>query len=265
MRLRGSTRAALILALLSAALVISCQAASTQPAQALTVFAAASLTEALADMKAEWESSHDAGLTYSSGSSTSLRTQIEQGAPADLFLSADTTNPQALVDGGLADGQVVPFAGNRVVIIVPEGNPEGIESAADLAREGICVVAAGENVPITRYAALLVDALGDAPGFGADFAQRYAANICTREDDARAVVTKVELAEGDVAIVYATDALMADVETVDLPVGVGVIARYGGVVLKQAADVAAARELLSWIAGTDGQQILADHGFVPAD
>ena len=104
----------------------------------LTIFAAASLKNMLAEAETAYEASHPGtDLTISTDSSAALATQIEQGAPADVFLSADTTNPQKLVDGGFASGDAVPFAANTLTLIVPTDNPARIESPADLAKPGL--------------------------------------------------------------------------------------------------------------------------------
>ena len=111
----------------------------------LTVFGAASLKGVLDKAKAAYETAipgHD--LTISTDSSSALEMQIEQGAPADVFLSADTTNPKKLVDGGFADGAAVTFAGNKLTVIVPTANPAGITTPADLAKPGVKVIAAGD-------------------------------------------------------------------------------------------------------------------------
>ena len=140
------------------------RAAPAQPSPSwpieLSVFAAASLKDALAAVKAAYESAvPGVTLIVATDASSTLRTQIEQGAPADVFLSADTKNPDALVDGGLADGQTVVFARNRLTVIVPLDNPAAIATATDLARPGIKVVAAGDEVPITKYATQVVEGL----------------------------------------------------------------------------------------------------------
>src|SRR6187431_482706 len=165
-------------------------AASSAPsaeAADLTVFGAASLKGALEEAKAAYEAANPGtGLTLSTDSSSALETQIAQGAPADVFLSADTTNPKKLVDSGLADGDAVTFAGNKLTIIVPTANPAGTESPSDLARTGLKVIAAGDEVPITKYATQLVDNLATEAGYPADFAAKYAANIASREDNVKA-------------------------------------------------------------------------------
>ena len=216
-------------------------------------------------MKAAYVSSPGgANLQTSTGASSALRAQIEQGARADVFLSADTANPQALVEAGSVDGAMVTFATNHLTIIVPKGNPGGVTSALDLGRAGLRVIAAGEDVPITKYATQAIGKLAALPGCSADFAAAYASNIRSREDNVGAVASKISLGEGDAAIVYVSDAQAADVDTVAIPAEGDVLATYGGVVLKISSNTAAAHAFLDWVRGTNGQQILAKHGFSPA-
>ena len=233
------------------------------PPAALTVYGAASLKGALEQLKAAYESGH-AGttLTISTDSSAALATQIEQGAPADVFLSADITNPMKLVDSGLADGDAVNFAGNVLTVVVPVDNPGKLTSPADLARSGIKVIAAGDDVPITKYATQTIDLLAKLPGYPAGFAAAYAANVVTKEDNVKAVIAKVELGEGDAAIVYVTDARASSkVAAIALPVEAIVPAVYAGVVVKASANVAAAHAFLEWTTGAEAQLILAQLGF----
>jgi molybdate transport system substrate-binding protein len=126
------------------------------------------------------------------------------------------------------------------------------------------VVAAGEEVPITGYATELVENLAREPGYPADFAAAYAANIVTREDNVKAVVAKIELGEGDAGVVYVTDAAASDaVSIVDVPTTADVAATYAGVVVKATRQPDAARAFLAWLAGPDGQAILSEFGFLP--
>jgi molybdate transport system substrate-binding protein len=232
----------------------------------LTIFAAASLKAALAQVKTKYEAANPGTtLTITTDSSSALETKIEQGAPADVFLSADTANPQKLVDNGMASGGVVKFAGNLLTVIVPTGNPAGIQTPADLAKSGIKVIAAGDTVPITKYANQLVANLAKQPGYPADFAARYTANIVSKQDNAAAVVAQIELGEGDAAIVYVTDAKSSTkVTAISVPAEANVPATYGGAVVKASANQAAAAMFLTWLAGPDGQLILASFGFLPA-
>ncbi|HEY3524225.1 MAG TPA: molybdate ABC transporter substrate-binding protein [Candidatus Limnocylindrales bacterium] len=230
----------------------------------LTVFAAASLRSALEPAQHRYEASHPGiELTISTDSSAALEAKIEQGAPADVFLSADTADPQRLVDADVTAGGVVPFARNRLTVIVPTGNPAGIRSAADLGRTGVRVIAAAGAVPITRYANEVVANLGRQPGYPADFAARYAANVASREDNVGAVVAKVGLGEGDAGIVYVTDAKTStQVTTIPLPDAANATATYGGVVITTSGHRAEATAFLSWLVGPEGRSLLASFGFL---
>jgi molybdate transport system substrate-binding protein len=252
-------------ALAAVAVLAGCSARPAASTSDLTIFAAASLTGALEKTKPAFEASHPGiTLTLSTDSSTALETQIEQGAPADVFLSADEANPKKLVDGGFASGDPIDFAGNELTIIVPADNPASVHSPADLARSGLKVIAAGDEVPITAYATQLVDNLANDPGYPPGFAAAYAANIVSQEDNVKAVVAKIELGEGDAGIVYATDAAASTkVKAIDVPDTANVRAIYAGVVVKASPNQEAAKEFLDWFAGADGQAILSSFGFLP--
>jgi len=245
------------------------ETASAGPSAAaveLTVFGAASLKGVLEEAKAAYEAANPGTtVTVSTDSSTALATQIQQGAPADVFLSADTKNPQALADAGLTTGAPIPFAGNKLTIIVPGTGTAVVTTPFDLGKDGVKVIAAGDDVPITKYATQLVDNLAKQPGAPMDFAASYAKNIASKEDNVKAVVAKIELGEGDGGIVYVTDAEASDkVKTVDVPDGANVPATYAGVVIKGSPHVDAATAFQTWFDGPDGQAILAKAGFLPA-
>ena len=260
-----------VVALLLAAAVGACSGngAASAPTRAatvdLTVYAAASLKAALDRLKTAYgAATPGTTIVVSTDSSAALETKIEQGAPADVFLSADTKNPQRLVDGGFASGGVVPFAGNMLTVIVPAANPAGIETPADLARSGIKIVAAGDGVPIQAYATKLVANLAIQPGYPADFAARYDANVVSHEDNVGAVLAKVALGEGDAGIVYVTDAKSSTkVRVIPVPDAANVPAIYGGVVVRASPNQAAAGAFLAWLTGPEGQSILASLGFRP--
>jgi molybdate transport system substrate-binding protein len=238
-------------------------AAGGLPTEPLTVFGAASLTSVLDDLRAAWESAAPGSrLTISTDSSATMAAQIELGAPADVFLSADTANPERLASAGLTAGPPVTFARNALTVITPEGNEAGIRSALDLGAPGVRVIAAGDPVPISKYVRQVVANLAALPGAPAGFAAAYVANVRSKEDNVRAVVAKIELGEGDAAIVYLTDAAIASrLVTVAIPDDANVVARYAGVVVAASPQRAAAAAFLGWLAGPAGQQILARYGF----
>jgi molybdate transport system substrate-binding protein len=243
---------------------IASRTAATQPVT-LQILGAASLKSALDLARTAYEAAHPGTtITVSTDSSSALETQIEQGAPADVFLSADTTNPQKLVADGFATGDPVVFAKNLLTIIVPTGNPAGITGPGDLAKKGVRVIAAGPEVPITKYATKLIQNVAATTSDPAAFEAAYAANIITNAENVKAIVAQIELGEGDAAIVYVTDAKASTkVEAVSVPASVNVPASYAGVVVKASANAAAAQAFLDWFAGPDGQAILAGLGFLP--
>jgi molybdate transport system substrate-binding protein len=231
----------------------------------LTIYAAASLGGVTDAAKAAYEQTiGEVEILISTDSSAALATKIEQGAPADLFLSADTANAQRLVEAGLALGETVDFAGNELTIIVPVDNPAGIESPKDLAKDGVRIIAAGDEVPISKYAAKVVTRLADLPGYPDGYAGAYEANILSREENVSAVLAKIELGEGDAGIVYVTDAAAAtDVETVRIPARANVQTTYAAVVLNASAHPNEAQAFLDWLQGAEGLAILQGFGFLP--
>jgi len=275
---RSHPLAAAAVALGVALLVGGCSGEEPPPQQApqgpnaspttLTVYAASSLKASLTELTHLWEDDSivhgGSTLAISTDSSAALETKIEQGAPADVFLSADTSNPKKLVDKGLADGGAVNFAGNVLTIIVPTANPAGISSPADLAKSGLKVIAAGDDVPITKYATQAVANLAKLSGYPTDFVARYTANIASKEDNVKAVVTKIELGEGDAGIVYVTDAKASTkVTPIPIPNEANVPATYAGAVVKASPNAADAHAFLDRVNGPEGQAILASFGFLP--
>ena len=263
MRHRSAALVAAIAAVsvLAAACAPALSATATSPLE-LTVYAAASLKGTLEQIAPAYAlEMPGVTLTISTGASSALRTQIEQGASADVFLSADTQHPAALVEAGFAAGDARVFAANELTIIKPVDAPR-IVDLVDLADPGVKIVAAGDAVPITKYANQVVANLAALDGYPAGFADAYAANVVSREDDVRAVVAKIELGEGDAAIVYRTDALAADaIAVINVPDGANVLATYAGVVIKSSVHLAEATAFLDWLIRPEGQAILASLGF----
>ncbi len=227
------------------------------PVGELTVFAAASLRNAFDALGPRWTATSGLTPISSFDASSALRAQIEEGAPADVFASADVANVERLLDAGLAQDPVA-FACNQLTIIVPAGNPAGVTDAADLAREGITIIAAGPEVPITRYAARLTENLGIADG--------YAANVVSEEDNVAAVRAKIEAGEGDAAIVYVTDAIASGDAVVQIPVPAeaNVPATYAAAVITASDQPVEAGDFLAFLTSEVGQSGLAAFGFLPA-
>lgn len=237
-------------------------AASRAPVD-LTVLAAASLRDAFVGVGEAYRAdTPGVTLTFSFDASSALRVQVEQGAPVDVFASADTASPQALVDAGLGVGPVTPFARNRLTIVVPTDNPAAIEDPRDLARQGVRIVGAGEAVPISKYVDACLEKLAALPGYPSGYAAAVGANLVSREDNVRAALTKVELGEADAAFVYVTDAAASDaVEEVAIPDAASVEATYGAVAIGASTHPAEAAAFIAWLGGPRGAAVLARFGF----
>ncbi len=255
-----STRGPLGTAALATALAVAACGPPGPERQPLRVFAASSLTDAFSDMAGAFEAAHagtDVVLVFAG--SQVLRLQIEQGAPADVFASANPRHMESLVSEGLVTRQRV-LAENELVVIVPRGNPSRIEDFADLVRAERLVIGT-PYVPVgayTREALRRAGAGGDLPGFAA----RVLGRVVSEESNARLVRAKVELGEADAAIVYRTDAAPGRVQTVRVPPRANVRAQYLIGVVAGAENAAGAERWAGFVASPEGRRILSRHGFL---
>ncbi len=234
----------------------------------LTVFAAASLTDAFREIAARFERENPGlRVVLNFGGSPQLRVQIEQGARADVFASANQPQMDLLKRGGLVAGADRVFARNRLVVIVPKDNPARIERLQDLGRPGVRFVTTHPSVPVGGYTRAALEKMSLAPGFGADFARRVAANIVSEEDNVKQVVAKVQLGEADAGVVYSSDvtpAVRRDVAIIPIPDPYNELAVYPIAVLKNARAPDAARRFVDFVLSEAGQERLVAHGFLPA-
>lgn len=240
------------LAVLSVLLAVSCGSTSSDRADELTVFAAASVTDAFTDIGEAFEAEHPASsVTFNFAASSELAGQILEGAPADVYVSADLANMERLTADDATDGQPVVFATNRAEIIVEPGNPLGISDVEDLATMDLILVACAPEVPCGTYASQVFDNAG------------VDADVDSFEANVKAVVTKVTLGEADAGIAYATDVLAAGdtAEGVRIPDDINVVADYPIAVTSEATNPQLARDFVDFVTGTDGQSILTDYGF----
>ncbi|WP_421118227.1 molybdate ABC transporter substrate-binding protein [Aquihabitans daechungensis] len=222
----------------------------------LTVSAAASLTESFTDIGTAFEADHPGTtITFTFDSSGTLSQQILDGAPAEVFASADEQSMNRLDDAELVPGEPTVFARNQLAIVTKPGNPEGIESLADLADAGI-ISLCGEDVPCGHLAAESLDHAGVT----------IPERSVTRGQNAKAALAAVREGDAVAGIVYVTDVRAAGnaVDSVEIPAEDNVVATYPAAVLAGAEDAALARAFVTYLSSDDAQAVLAGRGFLPA-
>ena len=235
---------------------------STPEPRTLIVFAASSLTDAFAEIGEDFEAANPGvTVTLNFAGSQALRTQIEEGAPADVFASANKTQMDAVIAASLiTEGTQQNFLKNKLVVVLPANNPAGLEKLEDLANPGIKLVLAAEEVPVGNFARQALDLMNGS--FGADFKDRVLANVVSNEDNVRQVLTKVELGEADAGIVYTSDAIASpDLQTIEIPSELNVIATYPIAPLVESANFDLAEAFIAYVLSADGQAVLQKWGF----
>ncbi|MGI8554248.1 MAG: molybdate ABC transporter substrate-binding protein [Dehalococcoidia bacterium] len=231
----------------------------------LTVFAAASLTDTFKQMGSMIEQANPGTkVTFNFAGSPTLRTQLSQGARADVFASADEPNMQGAQQDGTIAGAPRIFAQNRLVVIAPAKST--IAQLQDLAKPGTKVVLAQQSVPVGNYARQSIMKMSLDPAFGSDFNNKVVSNVVSDEQDVKGVVTKVQLGEADAGFVYTTDvtpAVRGQVKQLVVPDAFNVIARYPIAAVKGAPNAAGAQAFIDFVLSSAGQAILKDAGFIP--
>ena len=254
----------LVLAMSGALLLAACSDSDATGATGaeeveLTVSAAASLTAAFTDIGVAFEDANPgATVTFNFGPSDGLATQINLGAPVDVFASASPTWMDAVHDDGPGVTGRTDFARNELAIIVPSDNPAGIESLDDLTRDGVQLVIAAEGVPAGDYAREIFENAG--------IGGAVMANVVSNEEDVSAVITKVLSGDADAGIGYVTDVtpeLADQISLVTIPDDVNVIATYPIAVVTGSQEADLAQRFVDYVLG-EGQQILATYAFLPA-
>lgn len=223
------------------------------PDPIVVVFAAASLTAAFTEIGDAFEAEQPGTtLRFNFAASSQLATQIGEGAPADVFASADLNSMNRLTDDGENATEPVVFATNRAEIIVAPGNPKGITGVADLADDDLILVLCAPQAPCGEYAAQIFD------NAGVTVAPK------SLEENVNAVVTKVTLDEADAGIVYATDVIAAgdDASGVEIAAGINVVAEYPIAVTTDARNVDGGLAFIDFVLGRVGREILESYGFV---
>jgi molybdate transport system substrate-binding protein len=258
----------LLCALLSVLVVTTC-GCTTQNTQStkLTVFAAASLTDAFNQTGQAFEANYS-GVTvaFNYAGSQVLAAQIKQGATADVFASADQKNMKSVQDAGLMNNSsVVMFAENKLAIIVPTGNPANITSLADLAKTGVKLDIENSSVPAGNYSLQMLAKASNNSTYGSDFKTSVLANVVSQETNVNDVVTKVALGQADVGLVYKSDvpaAYQSKVQVITIPNSVNVLAHYYIGVVGGSSNAQQAQNFINFLTSPGGQAILSSYGFI---
>jgi len=221
--------------------------ASARESSSLTVFAAASLSDAFPKIAPH--------ATYSFAGSNTLAAQIRQGAPADVFASANMTLPNGLYKDHFCSKPVV-FTRNRLVVIVPRSNPANVHTVYDLRRSGVKIVIAAQGVPVGSYTLQVLKNMN---------LTSVLSNVVSRESDVREVLAKVALNEADAGFVYSTDAktVPGKVRVLRIPAWAQPKAQYGICIVSASAHKAAARAFVKRVMSKAGQKVLVRYGFLP--
>jgi len=222
------------------------------------------LTEAFTELGQAFEIAHP-GVTvaFNFSGSQNLRTQIEQGAPADVFASANMKEMETLIEQNTIEpGTPRVFLANQLIVILPKDNPAGIRTLEELGKPGLKLVLAAEEVPAGRYARQVLENLNAL--YGAGYRDRVLANVVSNEDNIRQAVTKVQLGEADVSIVYVSDVVaVPELQRIEIPADVNVIAEYPIAPLARSANRDLADEFVDYVLSADGQATLKKWGFTP--
>ena len=240
--------------------------AKAQANKTLTIFAAASLTDAFGELATAFKVANPGvDILFNFGSSTTLATQLKEGASADIFASANPKQMNVVRDAKRTAGEPKVFARNRLILIVPADNPAQITSLKDLDKPGIKLVVAAPNVPVRDYTNAMLDLLAKAPEYGEDYKSAVLKNIVSEEDNVRQVVAKVALGEADAGIVYASDVtpdVASKILALPVPDEYNTIATYPIAVTDNSANPDLANAFVDFVLSDTGQDILVKWGFV---
>ncbi len=234
----------------------------------LYIFAAASLTEPFSEIIRAFEKSHpDVDVIPNFAGSQQLAQQIAQGAPVDVFASANQNQMKAAIASGRVNaGDEQIFVNNRLVVIVPADNPAGITSLQDLSKPGYSLILADEAVPVGRYSLIFLEQASQDPALGAGYKDAVVENVVSFEENVKAVLSKIILGEADAGIVYSSDVGPADesrLMKLDIPDPLNVQAAYYLAPINDSQGSGLAQEFIASILAPAGQDSLSRFGFQP--
>ncbi len=236
-----------------------------RPNATITVFAAASLNDAFKEIGQKYEL-YNPGVkvVFNFAGSQVLSQQLDQGAPVDVFASANAAQMNAAIQGGRVSFSQ-NFVQNRLVVIVPANNPGNIQDLQDLAKPGLQIVLAAQSVPVGQYALDFLTKASADPDFSPSFKNDVLQNVVSYEDNVKAVFAKVALGEADAGIVYTTDVAGSDapdVRRLYIPDALNTVATYPIAVVNDSPNLYWAWGFVRFVLSPDGQMVLWQHGFI---
>ncbi len=238
---------------------------TTAKAVTLDVFAAASLTESFTELGKDFQATHSNDtVKFNFAGSQALVQQIQNGASADVFASADVANMTKATNANLVDTPQT-FAKNKLVVILPISNPGKINSLKDLANKGIKIDIEAPAVPAGKYTLQVLDKMGKSSDYGTAYESGVKENFVSQEDNVKAVVTKVQLGEADAGFVYLTDVtakVAPKVKELTIPDNLNVVAQYPIAVTKNSANASDAQAFVQYVLSSDGQAVLQKYHFI---
>ncbi|MDD1762389.1 MAG: molybdate ABC transporter substrate-binding protein, partial [Methanothrix sp.] len=233
------------------------------------VYAAASLTGAFGEIGQAFENETGMKVAIDFDGSQALRTQLENGAYADVFASANNKQMKAVADSGLMNNStIVTFTENKLSLIVPIDNPAQISNLSDLAEPGIKIVIGTKDVPVGDYALQILSKLGNDSAYGPEYEEKVLANVISEETNVNYVVTKVALGEADAGFAYASDItedLATKVDNIEIPDEYNIIAEYPMGILQESKYPAESQEFMNLVMSEEGKAILEKYGFSPVE
>ena len=250
----------------------SADKASSSKIVVVTVFAAASLTDLFQQAARSYsDSGHAGNVVFNFAGSQQLAGQLREGARADIFASANETQMQAAIDAGrIVKGSVKTFACNRLVIgyegsaasPVSASETPAIESLQKLAQPGHKIVVGAEAVPVGRYTRQFLANAAEDDRLGPAFRNGFEANIVSEEQNARGVLSKLQLGEADAGVVYASDLVgVTDVQRIEIPAHLNISATYPIALVQDSTQPEQAAAFITWLFSAEGAVVLESHGF----
>ena len=248
-----------------AVLVLATSAGFAQESKEITVFTAASLTGAFTEIGQMYKNETNISVVFNFDGSQVLRTQIENGAYADIFVSANAKQMNLMKNEGfMNNSSITVFTKTKPVIIVPKSNPAKIQNISDLSKPGIKIVIGTKDVPIGDYTLQILAKLANDSAFGPEFRKLVMANVVSNDTNVNYITSKVALGEADAGIAYKSDVtknLAAKITKIEIPDKYNVIAEYPMGILKQSKYPALSQEFMNLVESDKGMVVLEKYGF----